>query len=302
MTSINKLGLRVAVVTFLALTIVYGAFWGVKKIFFTSPASRATPIPTETSRPTPLVENSASTEVDSDEDGIPDRFETIYRTDPLKADTDGDGTYDLNEISDGRDPLVAAPNDTLAPAVGSSITNPQTYTEKYLASLPDDVSRENILKQDSLELFIDKNKGELLSTISDDKIKIASETGKTAIKKYLDSISPESNKELATVTSDDITQAFTSQIANPQSLQDIVTKVENNVTLLSSIATPKETLDLHKQYIAASQALADNVTLLVNTKDDLVGGLIGAKKIEELGAIFQDIYSQILDLEKEYKL
>ncbi len=43
--------------------------------------------------------------LDTDSDGIPDRFETqVYHTDPLRADTDGDGFSDFVEIVHGFNP------------------------------------------------------------------------------------------------------------------------------------------------------------------------------------------------------
>jgi len=47
--------------------------------------------------------------LDSDKDGIPDRIEKVIGTDPYKADTDGDGYSDLQEIKSGYSPLIAGP-------------------------------------------------------------------------------------------------------------------------------------------------------------------------------------------------
>jgi len=48
---------------------------------------------------------------DSDQDGLKDWEEIIYRTDASNADTDGDGTKDGEEIKQNRNPLVKGPND-----------------------------------------------------------------------------------------------------------------------------------------------------------------------------------------------
>ena len=46
-----------------------------------------------------------NTVVDSDSDTIPDTEEARYGTDPNKADTDGDGYTDADEIKNGYNPL-----------------------------------------------------------------------------------------------------------------------------------------------------------------------------------------------------
>lgn len=50
---------------------------------------------------------------DSDQDGLKDWEEGIFRTDKTNPDTDGDGTPDGEEVKQRRDPAKAAPGDTL---------------------------------------------------------------------------------------------------------------------------------------------------------------------------------------------
>jgi len=49
---------------------------------------------------------------DSDNDGLQDWQEDLYKTDYLNPDTDGDGYLDGEEINSGHNPLVKAPGDT----------------------------------------------------------------------------------------------------------------------------------------------------------------------------------------------
>lgn len=61
---------------------------------------------------------------DSDNDGLSDWDEELYKTDPNNPDTDGDGTLDGEEIKLGRNPLVRAPGDKL-------FFYPLPYGDKY---------------------------------------------------------------------------------------------------------------------------------------------------------------------------
>lgn len=72
---------------------------------------------------------------DSDNDGLKDWEEILWKTDPNNPDTDGDGTGDAEEIKQGRNPTLAGPNDRLkkseAATSGKTATaTPQTLTDK----------------------------------------------------------------------------------------------------------------------------------------------------------------------------
>ncbi len=62
----------------------------------------------------PAQDWSASGGKDSDNDGLRDWEEELYKTDPNNPDTDGDGYLDGEEVDSGHNPLVKAPGDKLA--------------------------------------------------------------------------------------------------------------------------------------------------------------------------------------------
>lgn len=80
----------------------------------------------------PQQEGSAYLSFDSDQDGLKDWEETIYRTDPHNPDTDGDGTPDGEEVALLRDPSKPPPD-----AISSSASDtPQTddLTQRFFLS------------------------------------------------------------------------------------------------------------------------------------------------------------------------
>ncbi|MBI4385311.1 hypothetical protein HY573_00600 [Candidatus Parcubacteria bacterium] len=70
-------------------------------------------------------EAAYSFEADSDEDGLTNAKEFVYATDPLRADTDGDGYPDGDEVDNGYDPTIAG--SARLPA------EPTNLTKRFLA-------------------------------------------------------------------------------------------------------------------------------------------------------------------------
>ena len=69
-------------------------------------------------KPVPVAVIGAQTplpnpDADPDHDGLTNREEAIWNTDPFNPDTDGDGFKDGEEVASGHNPLVPGPNDLI---------------------------------------------------------------------------------------------------------------------------------------------------------------------------------------------
>ncbi|MBI4022508.1 MAG: hypothetical protein HY372_04050 [Candidatus Andersenbacteria bacterium] len=293
MQEVNRLGVRVVGITAVVLAVLFGLYWGARMLLR---REGEVSLPAE---PVTLAERQQ----DTDNDGVADLYETAYyNTDPTKPDTDGDGMNDLDEITAGRDPAVAGPKDESRPATGSAVVQQDTFTQRYLAGLPDDIARDQILDQARLEAFIAASRGPLLPELPEGTIKMTAAAGKEAVAAYLDAISAAHNKSLRVITSTDIEAAFRLQVqsSQPQTMRDLVIALTNNVGVLEAAAAPAEVVSLHTKLVAASRALRDNAAALRDIQQDFVGGLIAAKNIEELGGVFQEIAQEVQALEGKY--
>lgn len=297
----NRLGFKAASVTALALVAVFGLYWGGRTLFF-SPGQTPELARQDGPGPTPLL--------DDDGDGLPNAYEDMYRTDPARTDTDTDGVSDRDELTRGTDPTIPAPNDAVKPITGGQalqsggqVAGIQTYTQQYLATLPADVPREEILNQTRLEAFIATHRGELLPTLPEGAVLRNSETGKDAISAYLDMISSFQNKQLHQVTNEDIEAAFSSQLQlNSLPMDTIVAHLDQNNKVLKTIPAPAEVADMHEKLLRSTTALHRNVMALRDINQDFVGGLVAVKNIDELGPLFTEIATSITELEAKYGL
>lgn len=198
-----------------------------------------------------------------------------------------------------------APTGTFPSGLTQELIKNGLYTSKYLATLPKDLPKDQVLDKTRIEAFINENKGELLPTIDDSQIKTTTASGKDAIKNYLDAISSSANNDIKSITSEEIDTAYKTYYADPQhstALSDIQTILEHNLSTLKNTAVPAEVAPIHKKLLAATQALINNVMLLQVAPKDLVGGLIGAKNIESLGPVFASIAQDITTLQQKYGL
>lgn len=261
--------------------------------------------------PTPVEEGIGSSDVkllapsspDTDGDGLPDHLETIYRTDRAKSDTDGDGFLDGSEVANGYDPTKPAPGDKVILA----LPTPQgpTYTQRYFDRVGLPPSRENLVKSGELEAFVASvNVQGFLPAVRDDELRVVAQGGKAAVAAYLDTISLPQNARLATVKREDIESAFRAltEKSDASSLERLIAGLATNSDILRQAPVPHEALTLHKQYLAATLTLKENVELLKTYQTDFVGVLVAASRIDNLRGVFQSVAEDIKALEKKYNI
>lgn len=69
--------------------------------------------------------------IDADNDGLLDWEEELRLSDPTNPDTDGDGDLDGAEVSQGRDPIVAGPDDDFAKTSAARLAALEPIYEDY---------------------------------------------------------------------------------------------------------------------------------------------------------------------------
>ncbi|MBP9697637.1 MAG: hypothetical protein KBD65_00355 [Candidatus Moranbacteria bacterium] len=251
---------------------------------------------------------------DSDQDGLSNDEETLYKTDPLNKDTDGDSYMDGVEVESGYDPLKPAPGDKLVTETGNTRTYTSSTTNE--ANLTDQVSEQiagmvqgGELGQDkevtledietSVQSILDQSNQEIIlpdvdmSTI---KIKHLSKSLKgskreeqekedaveylTVMSYILANNSPKKlyNKEdvgsVITALGVDSLTAMAS--GNNKYLEGLSEKGEKTLNEIKDVEVPEEMLSIH---VKAIQLEKYSMTL----KDE--GGKIGESAIDPLGQI-----------------
>ena len=78
---------------------------------------------------------------DSDNDGLMDWQEIIWKTDPCKPDSDSDGYFDGEEVASGYNPIQSAPNDELP---GQDQNTPRALPNNITQALAQELSKQII--------------------------------------------------------------------------------------------------------------------------------------------------------------
>lgn len=271
MDSLNKMGMRMVIITLVAALIAFGAWKGIG-FGISTLQKRSTPTPSVTQSLPPVTSVSP-----------PPALQGEARQDERLSP----------ELQQQLSGFVA----TTEKALGQ-------YTKQYVESLPKDAQQEQVLDSKNLLAFIDSHKGTLLPELPKNTVQITTKTGKDAITKYLDAISPAQNPAIATITWDAVTAALNKQQTKEdlESLAPVRALVEKNYLLFGDILVPQEAVGLHTKLLQATQSMITNLKLLQEMRNDIVGGLIGQRNISDLDVVFSDIESQISALEKKYEI
>jgi hypothetical protein len=226
---------------------------------------------------------------DSDNDGLRDWEENLYKTDPLNPDTDADGYLDGEEINSGHNPSIKGPNDKLdfyplpvgdkyniTDKIFSDIDSVlKSYIEQkdeYARDHPEIKSSQEYLaqvSQSTLEemftraiLYNEKNWAEQVNTIleempevfqieiADKDINISENNGSESIKNYVESlISYIQSEEFLFQEKSSILLKDSLQSNNFDQLDELIKINDDEIAKMVEIPVPLSWKETHKQVL-----------------------------------------------------
>lgn len=233
-------------------------------------------------------------QIDSDNDGLPDWQEKLWKTDPHNPDSDGDGTLDGEEVAEDRDPTKPGPDDQFTSLIqataladsASYLNDPNNLSQQLAQTLFTQVvtSQSNgDIDEQSQEAIVNNSLAafqpdvlETRYTISD--VKTLDTVNKDAIKAFGNnfvSIQNQIDNTLNTETTNDQTVETYSNLVN----QLVALKVPPDLT--------GEYLTLINNYDGLTQLL----TLISADSDDPVKALVDVQSYEAITEKNQTIYT-----------
>lgn len=177
---------------------------------------------------------------DPDDDILSNFEEYTLGTDPTNPDTDGDGSYDGEEVAFNKNPNGDGP-----------IQISQASAEEYISKLGPEYqqfSQENIKKQ--VEEFFQPNREIVLDLPDDKDLILTNDNDKAGFEKYY-----EDTKAVGAAEEQDIQKIQDGLFDLPQNdLQNFIDKLQAQKKILYQTPVPSEIVNIHKLKIAQINA------------------------------------------------
>lgn len=278
----------------------------------------------------------SSQTIDSDNDGLKDWEENLYKTDPWNPDTDGDGYLDGEEINSRHNPLVKGPNDNqvfypLPVGDKYNITNKifadfssvlNSYIEQknqYAQDHPNIKSPKEYLSQTSSETLTEmftramsdnennwtiqvnailEQLPEIFNIeIIDNDIIITDDNSSKAINAYI-------QKLFSVIKSADFLLNETNLVLLKDSLisedfaqiDGLILTNDETIALLLNYPVPSSIKNMHKQFLKL-QITARNIFIsLRSSAIDPIKALVAAKELENINNLWMPFINNLKNL------
>lgn len=260
-------------------------------------------------------------QLDSDNDGLKDWEETIYKTDPNNPDTDGDGYLDGEEVASGYDPTIKAPNDAL-PGTDTSKARPlpKNLTKALSIKLSEEIvngkiksfnqegqplnaaelEKETGLNEAINEAVTQQLDEFVLPSISDNEIKISPKTGKEETMNYLTAVSEAVGKISSAQESE------TEFLANAVENDDFSRLEENRQVYwegyqkLKEVSVPQDLISFHKGILGVLWVTNNIYLAIKNINQDPLKATIALMQYPKIDQETNELILQVLEQVKNY--
>lgn len=241
---------------------------------------------------------------DTDNDGLKDWEEQLWKTDPLNPDSDGDGTPDGQEIKTGRNPTLAGPNDkldvdTITKKINTETEGDLTETDKF--------SRELFLRiiaakeantpptEADLGNFLDASirqemNSQPVKTFERGDFQVDSAETPEKIKAYGERVAEIMTEKSPQPLEYELTIFERAQQNNDpkelQKLDPLIAQYQHNLSLLLKVVVPESALPNHIAFTNSVAGMAYSITWLKYIMTDPIKALPGVDAYDENASNF----------------
>lgn len=253
---------------------------------------------------------------DTDNDGLKDWEESLWKTDINKIDTDGDGTNDSDEIKEGRDPAKKGPDDKFTKEdienklksedeTEENMTETEKFSIEFFANYMTAYEQGKQLDQNEYEKLLEAYL-EKATTISNIRFygasdfKIINQENTAVIKDYGNKIAEILMKKPGdtALESELLIIDRYNKSQDPSELEKLDPLIKKYTTLedsLKNLSVPKTAIMLHIELINAISATKDGIEAMRIVSEDPLKAVVGINSYTEAS---QNIVPAILLIKK----
>jgi len=276
---------------------------------------------------------------DSDNDGLQDWQEALYKTDYLNPDTDGDSYLDGEEINSGHNPLVKAPGDTqmfyplplgdkynitkrlltdetLDALFSSYFSQKDEYLQdrpwSYSASIKESDVQEMFLRamNDAYPILLEKSEGILSEIpeifdieINDSDIDISEDNNQQAVQIYINTVSSillSDNFLLQEKSLEAISTAFQSADFSP--IDELIKANDGKIEKIKRITVPSSWKEIHKDGLRITLITRNIFVSFRDIDNDPFKTYIALQKLDKIADPWNELMQKAIDLANQQGL
>jgi len=250
---------------------------------------------------------------DSDNDGLRDWEEALWKTDPRNEDSDNDGTADGEEVRKGRDPAKPGPDDKIEPAnkykqvsgkeesntvTGALINQILTYTSAQQSG------NLNIKTKEELDVFLAEEikkdtRINAPSKYSIDDLVIVKINNTEKFIEYKDSMEsiikrysglyPETEFDIVATAVENNDEAILNK------LDPYINTYKQLIKDLLTTVTPSDIALFHLEIVNGYERLINSIINMKNGAEDPIRNLIGIAGYQESATKITDAYVELFN-------
>lgn len=255
---------------------------------------------------------------DSDNDGLRDWAEVLYRTDPNNQDTDGDRTLDGEEVKLNRDPSVAntskspaEPNDFVAtstPAQDTKPGQPQNLTRQLAEKIaremivgrianPDAPFDSDATAQNLVDTVLGSTPDQIQYTLTKKDIVVGRDGSKAAAQAYQTAMIRIIETNSKSLTAKPYVQIFaeameTQNYGKLDALDPYLAEYNQIISQLKKLPAPPQFAELHLEYVNIIIGQASIARKMRTAGDDPLNALVALRQYMAIQEQFKTLLNK----------
>lgn len=246
---------------------------------------------------------------DTDNDGLRDWEEILWKTDPNNPDTDGDGTTDGDEISEKRNPLIKGPDDELS-SNDSQANNP-AMPKTLVDALGRQILTTTLVSKQTGQTFNPEEIASAIiqdvnllaeareSTYSFEDIKVSSAVSPEEIRKYGNSLAEiiiTAHQDFELLEDEFVIIKEAAENNNQEKLKQLDNFVKGYDSIAQKIIQlpcPSKNIQAHLKLANTYNGLAIALKNIQTGFDDPLLALVGIKQYQEKASLLNQSMSEL---------